>query len=150
MRYRSIRAVVRVRGIAVFTAHHGANNARKRLGRDSPADVSGGACEDRAHATPAIEPSGEDHDLRIRDPGGQLLRSSDVADARQLVVEQHDVRAMPPRQLQRRCRVGHRNDADIGPLQGVQKRIPDPRVRSTPSAPALQVPVRKRGKAREV
>jgi hypothetical protein len=135
------------RGLA---SHHGANNARKRLGRDSPADVSGGACEDRADATPPIEPSGEDHDLRIRDLGGQLLRSSDVADARQLVVKQHDVRALLPRQLQRRCRVGRGNDADIGPLQGVQKRIPDPGVRTRHQHPHCRSPYVKRGKAREV
>jgi hypothetical protein len=68
---------------------------RRRWSEDQVLDA---VCEDRAHASPPIEPSGEDHDLRIRDLGGKPLRSSDVADARQLVVKQHDVRSLLPRQ----------------------------------------------------
>jgi hypothetical protein len=77
----------RDRGLA---PHHAANDARQRLGRDPAADVPGRARQDRAHATPPVEPCGEDHELRIRDLGGQPREASDAADPRQLVVDQYE------------------------------------------------------------
>jgi hypothetical protein len=120
------------RGLA---PHHTANDARKRLGRDHPTDVPAGARQDRAQATPPIEPCGEDHELRSRALGGQPRQACDAADPRQLVVNQHDVGALLPRQLQRRRPVGHGNDADTGPAQHVQKRIPDVCVRTRDQHP---------------